>query len=111
MTDNVSFDVFSSLDIRVGMLIKVERSKTNKPTWKMTIDFGEEAGTRVSCGAYTNLAAEELQGKQVVCVMNLGSINMGPEKSEVLVLGVAAEGGGTIPLTTLVSVRNGKKVF
>lgn len=111
MTDNVSFGAFASLDIRVGTLIKVEKSQTNKPTWKMTIDFGDDVGTRVSCGAYTNYDADALTGNQVICVMNLGTIKMGPEKSEVLVLGVAAEGGGTIPLTTLTGVRNGVKVF
>lgn len=111
MKDLTSFDSFSSLDIRVGTIIKVEESKTSKPTWKMTIDFGDELGEKISCGAYTNYQASELEGVQVICVVNLGTRKMGPEKSEVLVLGVANESGGTIPLTTFKHARNGQEIF
>lgn len=77
----------------------------------MTIDFGEDIGTRVSCGAYANYEADELTGMQVICVVNLGTMKMGPEKSEVPVLGVAAENGGTIPLTTHKRVNNNQEIF
>ncbi|PKQ53291.1 protein secretion chaperonin CsaA [Vibrio cholerae] len=86
MKDKASFDSFSALDMRAGTIIRVEESKTSKPTWRMTIDLGPELGTRVSCGAYTNYAAEDLQETQVICIVNLGTMKMGPEKSEVLVL-------------------------
>lgn len=111
MKEITSFDAFSSLDIRVGTIIKVEESKTSKPTWKMTIDFGEALGTKVSCGAYTNYQASELEGRQVICIINLGVRKMGPEKSEVLVLGVSHEDSGTIPLTTLQPAINGQEIF
>jgi tRNA-binding protein len=111
MKEKASFAAFSSLDIRVGTIIQVEKSQTSKPTWKMTIYFGEEIGTRISCGAYTNYAAAELVGMQIIGVINLGIMKMGPEKSEVLVLGVSADGGGTIPLTPHNHVNNGKEIF
>lgn len=111
MKDNTSFESFSALDIRVGTITKVEKSQTKKPTWKMTINFGKDIGEKVSCGAYTNYNIEDLYNKQVICVINLGSIKMGPEKSDVLVLGVAAKEGGTIPLTTLEAVENGQIIF
>jgi len=111
MKEKASYDSFASLEIRVGTIISVEASKTRKPTWKMTIDFGEDIGTRVSCGAYTNYEAVELIGMQVICVINLGTMKMGPEKSEVLVLGVAADNGGTIPLITHKKVNNGQEIF
>ncbi|MEF7353969.1 protein secretion chaperonin CsaA [Escherichia coli] len=111
MKDKASFDSFSALDMRAGTIIRVEKSKTSKPTWRMTIDLGPELGTRVSCGAYTNYAAEDLQETQVICIVNLGTMKMGPEKSEVLVLGVSDGSGGTIPLTTEKRVDNGECVF
>jgi len=111
MKDKASFDSFSAIDMRAGTIIKVEESKTSKPTWRMTIDLGSELGTRVSCGAYTNYTAEELQGTQIICIINLGTMKMGPEKSEVLVLGVSDGAGGTIPLTTKKEVSNGECVF
>jgi len=111
MKELASFESFSSLDIRVGTIVNVENSKTSKPTWKMTIDFGEQIGTKISCGAYKNYESTSLVGTQVICVINLGTMKMGPEKSEVLVLGVASENGGTIPLTTHQHVSNGEAIF
>ncbi|MDI6958022.1 protein secretion chaperonin CsaA [Pantoea sp. Pa-EAmG] len=111
MKDKAAFDSFSALDIRAGTIIRVEESKTSKPTWRMTIDLGPELGSRVSCGAYTNYEASDLEGIQVICIVNLGTMKMGPEKSEELVVGVSDGSGGTIPLTTEKSVRNGESVF
>ncbi|MDD2465673.1 MAG: tRNA-binding protein [Desulfobulbus sp.] len=111
MKKKASYDLFASLEIRVGTIVSVKESKTRKPTWKMVIDFGEDIGTRISCGAYTNYETAELTGMQVICVANLGTMKMSPENSEVLVLGVAAENGGPIPLTTHKKVRNGQEIF
>ncbi|HBT3263239.1 protein secretion chaperonin CsaA [Klebsiella pneumoniae] len=111
MKQQAEYDAFTALDMRAGTVIRVEESKTSKPTWKMTIDLGPELGTRVSCGAYTNYEAAQLEGIQVICIVNLGTLKMGPEKSEVLVLGVSDGAGGTIPLTTAASVSNGECVF
>lgn len=111
MKDIAAFDSFSSLDIRVGSIVKVEESNTRKPTWRITIDFGPEIGTKVSCGAYTNYSAEQLEGSQVICIINLGTMKMGPEKSEVLVLGVSNGAGGTIPLTTRDPAALGQPIF
>ena len=104
------FAHFDALDIRVGTIVNVEESKTKKPTWRMTIDFGAEIGRKVSCGAYKNYAAERLLQQQVVCV-NFGIRKMGPENSEVLVLGVADTDGQTVPLTTGKRVADGETVF
>src|SRR4051812_48775440 len=81
---------FEQLDIRTGHVLRVEDAETRKPTYRMTIDFGPELGTRVSCGAYRNYAPDELVGRDVVAIVNFPAKMMGPERSEVLVLGVAA---------------------
>jgi tRNA-binding protein len=48
------FAAFEALDIRLGRIIKVEEAQTRKPTWRLTIDFGPEVGTKISCGAFRN---------------------------------------------------------
>jgi tRNA-binding protein len=111
MKDTTSFDNFDALDIRVGRIVKVEDAETKKPTYRLTIDFGAEIGTKVSCGAYRNYPKEDLLGKQIVAVLNFGTKQMGPEKSEVLVLGVANDKGETIYLTTQSEVPLSAKVF
>ena len=105
------FGNFDALDIRTGRIIRVEDAQTRKPTYKLTIDFGSEIGTKISCGAYRNYEKEALLGKIVICVINFGVKKMGPEISEVLVLGVADEAGGTIYLTTEQTVPLGAAVF
>jgi tRNA-binding protein len=105
------FGNFAALDLRAGRIVKVEDAQTRKPTYKLTIDFGAELGTKLSCGAYRNYAKEALLGKTVICVLNLGTKKMGPEISEVLVLGIANAAGETVYLTTEQSVPLGGAVF
>ena len=105
------FGNFEALDIRAGRIARVDDAHTRKPTYKLTIDFGPEIGTKVSCGAYRNYPKEALIGKTVVCVVNFGVKKMGPEISEVLVLGVANAAGKTVYLTPEQSVPLGGVVF
>ena len=105
------FGNFEALDIRAGRIARVDDAHTRKPTYKLTIDFGPEIGTKVSCGAYRNYPKEALIGKTVVCVVNFGVKKMGPEISEVLVLGIANAAGETVYLTTEQSVPLGGAVF
>jgi tRNA-binding protein len=102
---------FEELDIRVGRVTAVEEAMTRKPTYRMTVDFGPEVGMKVSCGAYRNYAAAELVGRLVVAVVNLGPKQMGPERSEVLILGVTNAKGETIYLTPEADVSLGSPVF
>jgi tRNA-binding protein len=106
-----SFSNFEALDIRIGQIVNVEDAQTKKPTYRITVDFGAEIGSRVSCGAYRNYTKEELTGKQIVGVLNLGTKQMGPEKSEFLILGVKNEKGETIYLTPQSKVPLSGEVF
>lgn len=105
------FHNFEALDIRAGRITKVEDAQTKKPTYRITVDLGPEIGIKVSCGAYRNYAKDSLIGKTVVCVVNFGVKKMGPEISEVLVLGISNEKGETIYLTTESDVPLGATVF
>jgi tRNA-binding protein len=59
--------------MRAGTIIRVEESKTSKPALAHDYDLGPELGTRVSCGAYTNYAAEDLQENAGNLHVNLGT--------------------------------------
>jgi len=84
------FDDFLKLDIRVGKIIEVKDfPEARKPSYIMTIDFGEEIGIKKSAGQYpANYTRDELKGKLVLGVVNFPPRKMGPFESEVLVLGV-----------------------
>lgn len=105
------FSHFDALDIRVGRIVKVEDAQTKKPAYRMTIDFGPVIGTKISCGAYKNYPKENLLGVQVLAVVNFAPRKMGPEISEVLVLGVPNAGGETIYVTPQQEVELGVALF
>jgi tRNA-binding protein len=102
---------FSSLDIRVGRVVAVEEAQTKKPTYRLTIDFGPDIGTKVSCGGYRHYPVAALVGKLVVGVVNLPPKVMGPETSEVLVLGAEDLEQRPIYLTPASDVPVGARVF
>ncbi len=106
-----NFPSFDALDIRVGTIIKVEDAETKKATYRITVDFGAEIGTKVSCGAYRNYTPEHLVGKQIIAIINFAVKQMGPEKSEVLILGVPGSTSETVYLTPESTVANGVVVF
>jgi tRNA-binding protein len=102
---------FDDLDIRIGRILEVREARTRKPTYRLTVDFGPEIGVKVSCGAYRNYAVEALVGREVVAIVNLGTKQMGPEISEVLVLGVTNDRGETIFLAPESDVPLGVHVY
>lgn len=99
------------MDIRVGRVVSVEDSATKKPTYRITVDFGPEIGKKRTCGAYRNYSKEELEGKLVVGLINVGIKKMGSEMSEFLLLGVANGKGDTIYLMPQCDVQPGVTVF
>lgn len=84
---------FQKIDIRVGKIVKVENfPEAKKPSYKLTIDFGEEVGIKYSCAQLVDLyTKEELEGKLILGVVNLAPRQIGPFVSEVLTLGVPDE--------------------
>ena len=85
--------------MRVGRVVAVEDfPEARKPAWKLTIDFGDELGVRRSSAQITNYAREQLEGRLVVAVVNFPPRQIGPVRSEVLVLGASDAAGRVILL-------------
>jgi len=85
--------------MRVGRVESVEDfPEARVPAWKLTIDFGEELGRKRSSAQITHYAREELEGTLVVCVVNFPPRQIGPFRSEVLVLGALDEELGVVLL-------------
>jgi len=90
----VSFDHFSAVDMRVGRIVEVEDfPQARRPAWKLRVDFGPEIGVKRSSAQITNYSRPALEGRLVVAVVNFPPRQIGPVRSEVLVLGTySAEG-------------------
>ena len=90
----VSFEQFAAIDIRVGRIVEVEDfPQARRPAWKLLVDFGPELGLKRSSAQIRTYAREELEGRLVLAVVNFPPRQIGPVRSEVLVLGTySAEG-------------------
>ena len=96
MAEQITFDDFLAVDMRVGRVVAVEDfPQARKPAWKLRIDFGPEIGVKRSSAQITNYTREELEGSLVVAVVNFPPRQVGPVMSEVLVLG-GIEDDGTV---------------
>ena len=95
----IDFDHFLGVDMRVGRIVRVDDfPEARKPAWKLTIDFGEDLGTKRSSAQITNYSREELEGSLVVAVVNFPPRQVGPVMSEVLVLGALDDELGVVLL-------------
>jgi len=88
----IGWSDFEKVDMRVGRIVAVEDfPQARKPAWKLRIDFGAEIGEKRSSAQITNYAREELEGRLVVAVVNFPARQVGPVRSEALVLGAVAD--------------------
>lgn len=108
---SIDYDHFAAVDMRVGRIVAVEDfPEARKPAWKLTIDFGEELGTKRSSAQITNYPREALEGRRVVAVVNFPPRQIGPVRSEVLVLGASDAEGRVILLAPDADVPLGARV-
>ncbi len=109
----ISFDDFTKVDIRIGTIVGVQPfPEARKPAWKLTIDLGTEIGTKRSSAQITDLyGAEDLMGRQVACVVNLGPRQIGPFISEVLTLGFPDKDKNVVLVAPERAVPNGSRLF
>jgi tRNA-binding protein len=90
----ITFDQFAAVDIRVGRIVEVEDfPEARRPAWKLRVDFGPELGVKRSSAQIRNYERDELEGRLVLGVMNFPPRQIGPVRSEVLVLGTYSEEG------------------
>jgi tRNA-binding protein len=79
---------FEAVDMRVGRVLSVEDfPEARIPAWKLTIDFGPEIGVKRSSARITHYSPTDLIDSLVVGVVNFPPRQIGPFRSEVLVLG------------------------
>jgi tRNA-binding protein len=103
---------FERVDMRVGRVLTAEPfPEARKPAYKLRIDFGP-LGVRPSSAQLTvHYRPEELLGKLVIAVLNFPPRQIGPVRSEVLVLGVPDPQGAVVLLEPSVDVPLGGRVF
>ncbi|MFT6137948.1 tRNA-binding protein [Patiriisocius sp. Uisw_017] len=107
----ISWNDFEKVEIRVGTIIKVlDFPEARKSAYQLKIDFGADLGVKKSSAQITTLyTKEELEGKQIVAVVNFPKKQISTFMSECLVLG-AVSGNDVILLNPERRVENGLQI-
>ena len=107
-----SADDFFAIDVRVGTVVEAASfPEARKPSLRLAIDFGPELGLRRSSAQLTvHYRPEELIGRQVVAVVNIGTRRIAGFTSEVLVLGAMSTETEVVLLAVERPVANGTRI-
>ena len=107
-----SADDFFAIDVRVGTVVEAASfPEARKPSLRLAIDFGPELGLRRSSAQLTvHYRPEELIGRQVVAVVNIGTRRIAGFTSEVLVLGAMPNATDVVLLAVERPVANGTRI-
>ena len=114
MGEAATIDVvdFDRVDMRIGRVVEAEPfPEARKPAYKLRIDFGPLGTRRSSAQLTVHYRPEDLVGKLVVAVTNFPARQIGPVRSEVLVLGVPDQDGAVVLLEPTHAVPVGGRVF
>tara|TARA_B110000014_G_C19950201_1_gene491684 strand:+ start:487 stop:825 length:339 start_codon:yes stop_codon:yes gene_type:complete len=111
--DNISFEDFEKVDIRLGTIISAKIYKElRKPSIILEIDFGILIGIKKSSAQLIeNYDSKKIIGKQVAAVINFKPKQIGKIISEVLVLGFPDEKNFPVLVSPDIKLINGVKLF
>ena len=111
MKEEISFEEFLSVDIRIGTIIEIKDfPKARKAAYQLIIDFGF-IGIKKSSAQITDLySKEELLHKQVSAIVNFKPRQIANFLSECLILGVYNNEGNVVLLKTSDVIKNGEQI-
>ncbi len=92
----IDYEQFVAVDIRLGRVVRVhDFPEARKPAYVLHIDFGSLGIKKSTAQITDHYAPEDLEGRLVMAVVNMPPRQVGPHRSEVLVLGVD-DGAGIV---------------
>ena len=109
MKEQITYDIFDKVDIRIGTVISVKKNeKARKPSLVVEVDFGKDIGIKQSSAQITHYYNEEnLMNKQVIGVCNFAEKNIAGVVSQVLILGAIDSDGKVVLLHPSQKTENG----
>ena len=109
----ITWQDFEKVDIRIGTIVEVEDfPEARNPAFILHVDFGVEFGLKKSSSQITDLYTKnQLQGKQVMAVVNFEPKQVGPIMSECLVLGFYRQDNSVVLATNDLPINNGSRLL
>ncbi|NQW37458.1 MAG: tRNA-binding protein [Flavobacteriales bacterium] len=111
MSNTISFDDFTKLDLRIGTITEVnDFTNARKPAYQLKIDFGALGIKQSSAQITEHYTKADLLNRQVVAVVNFERKQIANFFSECLILGVADDKGAIVLLESKKAIKNGTSV-
>jgi len=107
--ENISFDDFCNMDIRVGTIIEAEKVAKTKKLLKITVDTGVDKRTVVS-GIAESFSPEEIIGQQVSILLNLEPRKIKGIESQGMILMTKDSEGKLVFITPKEKVLSGTEI-
>ncbi len=103
---------FELVDLRVGTIVEArEFPEARRPAYQLLLDFGPAIGLKKSSAQLTHhYTPATLLGRQVLAVVNFEPKQIGPFRSEVLVLAAPDADGYSVLAAVAAAVPNGSRL-
>ena len=110
--DKINWSDFEKVQIVTGTILTAkEFPEARKPAYILEIDFGEEIGIKKSSAQITTLySPADLEGKQIIAVVNFPPKQIGPFMSECLVTGFVQKDNSVVLAIPDRKVENGLRL-
>ena len=92
MKEEINFDDWEKLDVRIGEIVEVEDIEGADKLYKLTVNLGEEIGERTICaGIKEDISKEDLKGKKTTFLVNLAPRTMRGVESQGMILAAGSK--------------------
>jgi methionine--tRNA ligase beta chain len=109
MAEEITFDEFQKIDLRIGKIIEASAVPESKKLIKILVDFGSEKRQAVA-GLLKYYKPEELVGKKCVFLLNLQRRMLAGLESQCMVLAAEDEAGNVTVLQPEKDLVEGSKI-
>src|SRR3989338_10602406 len=84
--NKISFNDWKKLEMRVGIILEVERVLKTDKLYKLQVDIGREKPIQIVTGLVPFYKEEELQDRKIIVLVNLEPAKFAGETSEGMLL-------------------------
>ncbi|OFX80104.1 MAG: methionine--tRNA ligase [Bacteroidetes bacterium GWE2_29_8] len=107
--DNIEFDLFGKIDLRIATIIDAEKVAKTKKLLKLTLNTGVDKRTVVS-GIAEYYSPEEIIGKQIIILLNLQPKDLKGIQSNGMILMAEDKNGKLVLVSPVEKVTEGSPV-
>lgn len=84
--EEISFDEWKKLKMKVGKILKVERIPRTEKLYKLQVDIGAEKPVQIVTSLVPYYTEEELEGQKIIVLTNLKPTKFAGEISEAMLI-------------------------